>query len=66
MIMANEEPCGRGDDQRPFGDVIGEVVQEYLDETPGATPTFRTASRGVSDGYFIGEISFDVVLYRSE
>ncbi len=32
----------------------------------GATPTFRTASRGVSDGYFIGEISFDVVLYRSE
>jgi hypothetical protein len=32
----------------------------------GATPTFRTASGGVSESYFIGEISFDVYCYNSE
>ena len=35
MIMLADDPCGRGDDDlRPFGDVIGEIVQEYLDEIP--------------------------------
>ena len=35
MIMASNDPCGRGgDDLRPFGDVIGEIVQEYLEEIP--------------------------------
>ena len=34
MIMANDDPCGRGDDLRPFGDVIGEVVQDYIEEVP--------------------------------
>ena len=34
MIMASEEPCGRGDDLRPFSDVIGEIVQEYVGEMP--------------------------------
>jgi len=35
MIMANDEPCGRSDDQlRAFSDVIAQVVQEYLGEVP--------------------------------
>ena len=35
MIMLAGEPGGRGDDDlRPFGDVIGEAVQEYLEEIP--------------------------------
>jgi len=34
MIMAADDPCGRGDDLRPFGDVIGEIVQDYLGEMP--------------------------------
>ena len=35
MIMAANEPCGRGEsDLRPFGDVLGEIVQEYLEEIP--------------------------------
>ena len=35
MIMASDDPCGRGDDDlRPFGDVVGEIVQDYLGEIP--------------------------------
>ena len=35
MIMAANEPCGRGGGGlRPFGDVLGEIVQEYLEEIP--------------------------------
>ena len=35
MIMATDDPSGRGDDDlRPFGDVIGEAVQDYLEEIP--------------------------------
>ena len=34
MIMDVDPPTERGGDQRPFGDVIGEVVQDYLDDTP--------------------------------
>ena len=34
MIMASDDPCGRGDELRPFGDVIGEIVQDYLGEMP--------------------------------
>ena len=35
MIMAANEPCGRGEsDLQPFGEVIGESVQEYLEEIP--------------------------------
>ena len=34
MIML-DEPGGRGEsDLRPFGDAIGEIVQEYLEEIP--------------------------------
>ena len=32
----------------------------------GATATFPTASGGVSNSYFIGEISFDAYCYGSE
>ena len=35
MIMAANEPCGRGESGlRPFDEVVGEIVQEYLDEIP--------------------------------
>ena len=35
MIMEFDDPCGRGgDDLRAFGDVIGEVVQDYIGEIP--------------------------------
>ena len=35
IIMEFDDPCGRIDhDERPFSDVIGEVVQEYIEETP--------------------------------
>ena len=33
---------------------------------PVLPPCLRRRSCGVSDGYFIGEINFDVVCYRSE
>ena len=32
--MASEEPGGRGDDQQPFSEVIGEIIQEYIGEIP--------------------------------
>jgi hypothetical protein len=35
MIMLADESGGRGEsDLRPFGDVVGEIVQEYLEEIP--------------------------------
>ena len=35
MIMGFNDPCGRGgDDLRPFGEVGGEVVQDYIGEIP--------------------------------
>ena len=34
MIMDTDPPTGRGGDLRPFGDVIGEVVQDYIEEVP--------------------------------
>ena len=35
MIMEFDDPCGRGgDDLRTFGDVLGEVVQDYIGEIP--------------------------------
>ena len=33
MIMDFDPPCGRGGNERSFADVIGQVVQEYLDDT---------------------------------
>ena len=33
--MTSDEPCGcGGDDSRPFSDVVGEVVLDYLGEIP--------------------------------
>lgn len=34
MIMSFDPPCGRGSEGREIADVIGEVVQEYLGNTP--------------------------------
>ena len=35
MIMEFDDPCGRSDDdERPFSDVIGEAVNQYLGEIP--------------------------------
>jgi hypothetical protein len=35
MIMEFDHPCGRGlGDLRPFGEVVGEVVQDYVGEIP--------------------------------
>lgn len=35
MIMDLDEPCGRGGgDLRPFSEVVGEIVQEYIGEMP--------------------------------
>ena len=35
MIMAFDDPCVRSDDdERPFSDVIGEAVNQYLGEMP--------------------------------
>ena len=34
MIMSFDPPTGRGGNQRSFSDVIGEVVQEYIEDTP--------------------------------
>ena len=35
MIMLADGPGGRGEsDLRPFGEVVGEVVQDYIGEIP--------------------------------
>ena len=35
MIMGFNDPCGRGgDDLRPFGEVVGEAVQDFIGEIP--------------------------------
>ena len=37
MIMEFDDPCGRSDDDlRPFSDVVGEVVNQYLGEIPSS------------------------------
>ena len=34
-MRSQPRSCGRGDDDlRPFGDVVGEIVQDYLGEIP--------------------------------
>ncbi len=35
MNMEFDDPCGRGgSDLRQFGEVVGEIVQEYIGEMP--------------------------------